>query len=98
MKILSLVHAHSFLFEKTEIFGPVWPNVSVKNDHPKRIFSKTISRNEVSENAFLMLWMDEFIFFYLLRHGFRYQQMRMLSLKMILFQSISVPRATRLNF
>ena len=63
MKILSLVLTHSFLFEKTEIFGPVWPNVSVKNDHPKRIFSKTISRNEVSENAFLMLWMDEYIFF-----------------------------------
>ena len=63
MKILSLVHTHSFLFEKTEIFGPVWPNVSVKNDHPKRIFSKTVSRKEVSENAFLMLWMDEYIFF-----------------------------------
>ena len=55
MTILSLVHAHSFLFEKTEIFGPVWPNVSVKNDHPKHIFSKTVSRKEVSENAFLML-------------------------------------------
>ena len=63
MKILSLVHAHSFLFEKTEIFGPVWPNVSVKNDHPKRIFSKTISRNEVSKGLFDALdgWIHIFL-------------------------------------
>ena len=46
---------------KTEIFfSPVWPtvNTSVENGHQKCIFSKTLSRMNIFENAFYtqMTW------------------------------------------
>ena len=50
-------------------FGRMYPlktitqNASFQKRSPETRFLK----------AFLMLWMDEFIFFYLLRYGFRYQ-------------------------
>ena len=45
---------YPFLFENGYFFCPVWPTIHtypVKNGHRKRIFSKTLSRLEIFENA-----------------------------------------------
>ena len=90
-----LVHTYPFLFENRDIFSPVWNTVhTVKNGHRKRIFWKTLSRVEISENAILLhsrVWMGENGGFWkqlLLDAG--NQLLRMLPSKMVLFTTVII--------
>ena len=90
-----LVHTYPFLFENRDIFSPVWSTVhTVKNGHRKRIFWKTLSRVDISENAILLhsrVWMGEKEGFWkqlLLDVG--NQLLRMLPSKMVLFTTVII--------
>ena len=90
-----LVHTYPFLFENRDIFSPVWNTVhTVKNGHRKRIFWKTLSRVDISENAILLhsrVWMGEKEGFWkqlLLDVG--NQLLRMLPSKMVLFTTVII--------
>ena len=48
---LGPVHTYPFLFENAHFFSAYGPHASGENDHRKLIFSKTLSRAEIFENA-----------------------------------------------
>lgn len=79
-----------FLFEKGFFSSSLACrlHVSGKNGHRKRVFSRTLSKVEIFDDAVLLYscgWMETEVHEKRLRHGDGYQLMRMFSSKLVPF-------------